>query len=343
MFRVLKRVVFGALVLGFSAGTAGAAEITLKVHHFLPPISNTHKNMLLPWAEKVMAESQGRLKIEIYPSMQLGGAPPQLANQARDGVVDIVWTLPGYTPGRFTKTEVFELPFMHTNAVTTNLALSEYVEKHGDEFRDYKVIALHVHPGNSFHSATSIKSIDDFKNTNIRTPTRTGAWLIEAMGATPIGAPVPKIPEMLSKGIVDDVMIPFEVALPLKVHELVDHHVLLDDPKYTRINTSVFMLVMNRKKYDSLPADLQKVIDQNSGKNIATWLGEIWDVAEAKGMEAALQSGEIVKLSPQETAKLRAVTEVPVAERWIEEIRQKGIDGAALVREARELLAKHAN
>lgn len=343
MFKGPKRAALAALMLVLATGPAGAAEVTLKVHHFLSPISNTHKNMLVPWADKVAKESNGRIKIEIYPSMQLGGSPPQLADQARDGVVDIVWTLPGYTPGRFTKTEVFELPFMHSNAVATNFALSDYVEKHGDEFRDYKVLALHVHPGNSFHSAKPIRTVADFKGTNIRTPTRTGAWMIEAMGAIPIGAPVPKIPEMLSKGIVDDVMIPFEVALPLKVHELVDYHLLLDDPQYTRINTSVFMLVMNRAKYDSLSADLQKVIDMNSGVHIAAWLGEIWNDAEAKGIDAALSSGEVLKLPPEETAKLRAMTELPVTERWTREMREKGIDGAALVREVRSLLAKYAN
>ena len=82
-------------------GRARAAEVSLKLHHFLPPVSNAHKHLLAPWAEKVEAASDGRIAIRIFPSMQLGGTPPQLYDQARDGVVDIVWTLPGYTPGRF--------------------------------------------------------------------------------------------------------------------------------------------------------------------------------------------------------------------------------------------------
>ncbi len=346
MLKSLKYAAMGILALGLVGGVFKAPKaeetITLKLHHFMPPVSHTNMNMLVPWAEKIGKESAGRLKIEVYPAMQLGGRPPQLADQARDGVVDIVWTLPGYTPGRFTKTEVFELPFMHSDTTTTNLALDDYVQKHGDEFKDYKLISIFVHAGQAFHSHDPIRNADDIRGMKIRTPTRTGGWLIEAMGATPIGAPVPKIPEMLSKKIVDAVMIPYQVTLPLKTHEMVDYHTTLGDPKVKYINTSTFMLAMNRAKYDSLPADLQKVIDDNSGENIARWLGKIWDEAEIPGMKKAGESGELITMSKSETAKLRTMTEVPVINRWIAEMNKKSIDGQALVNEARTLLDKYS-
>ncbi|MDA1088771.1 MAG: TRAP transporter substrate-binding protein [Proteobacteria bacterium] len=349
MLKSLKTAVFGVLALGLMsglmvgiAGTAKAEVITLKLHHLLPPVSSAHKNMLVPWANKVMKDSGGRLKIDIYPSMQLGGAPPQLAGQARDGIVDIVWTLPGYTPGLFTRTEVFELPFMHSSTVATTLAINEFADNHPEDFKAYKIIAMHVHAGQLFHSRKPIRTVADIKGTKIRTPTRTGAWLIEAMGAVPIGAPVPKIPELLSKGIVDSVLVPFEIVGPLKLDQLVNYHIVLDDPKTTRINTTTFMIAMNKKKYDSLPADLRKVIDNNSGKHIAKWIGEIWDAAEKPGMAKAAASGEIFKLPPAEVAKLRAMTEGPVTERWIKDVSSKGIDGVALVKEARALIAKYS-
>jgi len=347
MLKSLKFAALGILALGLTAAVSGFAKaeevITLKLHHLLPPVSHAHKNMLVPWADKVMKESGGRLKIEIYPSMQLGGSPPQLADQARDGVVDIVWTLPGYTPGRFTKTEVFELPFLFTNTTATNLALNDYVQKHGDEYKDYKLISVFVHAGQVFHSHEAIRTVADLKGKKIRTPTRTGGWMIEAMGATPVGAPVPKIPEMLSKKIVDTVLIPYEVTMPLKTYEMVDFHTTLDDPEFKRINTSTFMIAMNKAKYDSLPADLQKVIDDNSGVNVARWLGEIWDAAELPGIAKAKESGELIEMAPAEVAKLRAMTEQPTIDRWIAEMKTKGIDGQALVDEARALLAKYSN
>lgn len=342
-FPKLKVALAGA-VIGMVAtltGPANAQEVTLKLHHLLPPVSHAHKNMLAPWSEKIMKESGGRIKIEIYPAMQLGGKPPQLIDQVRDGIVDIVWTLPGYTPGRFTKTEVFELPFMHKDTVSTNKALTEFLEKNGDEFSDYHVIAMFVHAGQVLHSRNAIRTADDLANQKIRTPTRTGGWMIEAMGSTPIGAPVPKIPEMLSKGVVDTVLIPYEVTVPLKVHELVDYHTVLEGD-IERVNTSTFIIAMNKGRYESLPDDLKKVFDDNSGMNIAEWLGQIWQGAEAKGEELAKASGEIITMPAAEVAKLRAKIEQPVIDRWVAEMKGKGVDGQALVDEARALIAKNS-
>jgi TRAP-type C4-dicarboxylate transport system substrate-binding protein len=322
------------------AGPAAAQEFTFKLHHLLPPVSSAHKNMLVPWANKVMKESNGRIKIDIYPAMQLGGKPPQLIDQVRDGIVDIVWTLPGYTPGRFTETEVFELPFMHKNTASTNKALTEFLTRHGDEYKDYKVIAMFVHAGQLFHSIKPIRTAADLEGLKIRTPTRTGGWMIEAMGATPVGAPVPKIPELLSKGVVDAVMIPYEVTIPLKVNELVKYHTVLagDIP---RINTSTFIIAMNKQSYEKLPADLKKVIDDNSGMKIADWLAQVWDEAEKPGLAKAKETGEIITMPEDEVAKLRAKIEQPVIDRWVAEMNKKGVDGQALVEEARALIEKY--
>src|SRR3546814_7509797 len=104
---------------------------------FRSPPSTTHKDFVEPWARKGEAESDWRIKIEIYPSMQLGGKPPALYDQVRDGVVDIVWTLPGYTAGRFPIIEVFELPFMAASAEATSQAAHEFYLKHAvGEFGD---------------------------------------------------------------------------------------------------------------------------------------------------------------------------------------------------------------
>jgi TRAP-type C4-dicarboxylate transport system substrate-binding protein len=322
------------------AGPAAAQEFTFKLHHLLPPVSSAHKNMLVPWANKVMKESNGRIKIDIYPAMQLGGKPPQLIDQVRDGIVDIVWTLPGYTPGRFTETEVFELPFMHKNTASTNKALTEFLTRHGDEYKDYHVIAMFVHAGQLFHSIKPIRTAADLEGLKIRTPTRTGGWMIEAMGATPVGAPVPKIPELLSKGVVDAVMIPYEVTIPLKVNELVKYHTVLagDIP---RINTSTFIIAMNKQSYEKLPPELKKVIDDNSGMKIADWLAQVWDDAEKPGLAKAKETGEIITMPEDEVAKLRAKVEQPVIDRWVAEMNKKGVDGQALVDEARALIEKY--
>ena len=117
MTNPMKPVALAAAIvaasLGLNAGTANAqAEVTLRCQHFLSPMASVPRFFIEPWAEKIEAESNGRIDMEIYPAMQLGGAPPALYDQIRDGVIDCGWTIPAYTPGRFPEAEAFELPFM---------------------------------------------------------------------------------------------------------------------------------------------------------------------------------------------------------------------------------------
>jgi TRAP-type C4-dicarboxylate transport system substrate-binding protein len=316
-------------------------EVTLKAHHLLPPVAIGHYAMMVPWAEKIEAESNGRIKIDIYPSMHLGGQPPILIDQVREGVVDVVWTLPGYTPGRFPRIEVFELPFMNANPIVTNFAMQEFMERHPEEFSEYHVVSLFVHAGQVIHSTVPVRTIDDLRGLKIRIPTRVAGWMVERWGAIPLGTTVQKIPEMLSKRIVDATLIPFEASYGLQVHDLVDYNIFLDDPRSERFNGQVLIIAMNRKTYESLPSDLRAVIDANSGRNLARWIGQVWIDAEGPGREAALASGEFIYLPPPEVARLRALSEQAVAERWIEVVARKGIDGRPLIAEARALIEKY--
>ena len=122
-FKVSLIIGIVSIIFGISAATAAQEVVTLKVEHFLPTSSNFHKFILLPWCEKIGKESGGALKCQIYPSMQLGGTPAQLFDQIRDGVADIGWSLPTFQAGRFTKSEVFELPFLVRSAKASSPAL----------------------------------------------------------------------------------------------------------------------------------------------------------------------------------------------------------------------------
>ena len=143
---IFRRTMLGlagaAVAATLTATTAMAQDVTLRMHQFLPPQANVPKLVLDVWADKVEADSEGRIKVERYPSMQLGGKPPELMDQAIDGVADIVWTVVGYTPGRFPRTEVFELPFMMTDARSMSAAYWQMFEKHmkDTEFRDVHIL-----------------------------------------------------------------------------------------------------------------------------------------------------------------------------------------------------------
>jgi TRAP-type C4-dicarboxylate transport system substrate-binding protein len=331
-----------AFIVAMAAGIAEGAEYALRLHHSLPAIAPAHHKMLVPWARKVERESGGRLSIEVHSSMALGGRPPQLINQVRDGVVDIVWTLAGYTPGRFPRLEVFELPFMNSDPVVMNLALHDFVRRYPQEFSEYKLIAVFTHFGQALHARKPVRSASDLQGMKIRVPSRMGGWIVSAMGAVPIGSPVSKIPELLSKGVIDAAMIPFEVVQAVKVDELVDYHITLGSPMSDRFNTQIFILAMNRDRYEALPADLQQVIDDNAGEQTARWFGRIWTENEGPGLALAAGSGELIRFSESETATLRARVEAPVHARWFREVAKKGLDGPALLAQARQLIDKHA-
>ena len=325
-----------------AAGPAAAQEITLRLHHFLPPPSTTHKEFIAPWAAKVEAESQGRIKIEIYPAMQLGGKPPQLYDQVRDGVVDIVWTLPGYTAGRFPTVEVFELPLMAASAEATSQAAHEFYEKHArEEFKDVHPLMVHVHAPGSFHMREKqVRSLGDLKGLKVRAPTRMTNIALKTLGATPVGMPVPAVPEALSKGVVEGTILPYEVTRPLKVHELTNSHTEIGGDR--GLYTAVFLFAMNKARYDSLPADLRQVIDNNSGIPLAKKIGRVWDQAERPGREAAAALGDSFHtIEGEELARWQAATS-SVSETWIAEMGKAGKDGKALIGDARALIAKYA-
>jgi len=326
------------------SGPAAAQQVTLRLHTLIPPPANPYKTFLQPWADKVLKASGGRLKIQLYPSMQLGGKPPQLVDQVKDGVVDLVWTLPGYTAGRFPKLEVFELPFVHRDPLSSTLALQDYQKKHlQDEFKDYRVILLHVHAGSLFMTkGKAITKMSDLKGLKIRTATRAGGWYLKSLGAIPIGAPLPQIPQMLSKGVIEGAMLPFEIAPAIKMQELATNFTELSGSQ-PRMNTSTFGLLMNKASYARLPNDLKKVIDDLSGNNIAKWVGQNWadiEIPARKIMESK-KKNKFHMMPPAEVAKMKAAAK-PAIDRWLKQMKAKGIDGVELLADARAMIAKYA-
>ncbi len=341
-FTRLGAVLATALALAAGSSAALAQQVTLRVHQFLPAAAPIPKNFIAEWGKKVEADSKGRIKVELYPSMQLGGTPPQLFDQAKDGVVDIVWTLPGYTPGRFPKSEAFELPFIAGNGEQNSVAAWEFYQKHlRDEFKDVQIIAVHTHgPGLIHAKGNGVRKLEDMKGLKVRAPTRQVNKLLQVLGATPVGMPVPAMPEALSKGIIDGTVVPWEVTTPLRVAELVNTHTTFTGNR--SLYVAFFVFAMNKAKYDSLPADLKKVIDDNSGPATSKWAGKVMDDGDVPGLAAAKARGNaIVALDATETARWKAAAQ-RVTDEWIAEMKTKGIDGQALVNDARAMIAKYA-
>lgn len=338
----MKQLAAAAAFACLAAGTAQAQTI-LKVHHFLPSGSSSHQRIIAPWCAKIEKESAGELKCQIYPAMQLGGTPAQLLDQARDGVADIVWTIPTYTAGRYTKTEVFELPFMAINAKQGSQALWDYTQKHSlDEFKGVKPLFMHTTEGYVLHSSKPIHKMEDLKGKKIRTATRISARMMAALGGTPVQMPLPQVADALSKGVVDGVLVPWEAMPATKLYEIVKYH--LDAPKGSpRFANSIFIFGMNQAKYDSLPPKLKKVIDDNSGLATSAWAGEegFDNVVEPYSKLARDRGNVISVISSAELARWERAT-AGVDDVWLKEVAAKGGDGKKLIEDARALLKKYA-
>ncbi len=329
-----------AVALGSGFTGALAQEVTLRLHQFLPAQAPVPKNILYPWADKIEAESGGRIKIQRFPSMQLGGKPPELIGQAIDGVADIVWTVSGYSPGRFPRAEVFELPFTMTNAEAASRAYWELAQETmiDTEFKDFKVLALWVHGPGQIHSKDPIVKVADLAGVKLRAPTRVTNKLFSELGATPVGMPVPAIPEALSKGVVDATVIPWAVTGALKVPELVSNHTEFGDET---LYTTTFIFAMNKQRYDALPDDLKAIIDANSGAEFSAFAGKQMQSDDGPPRQAAVDRGNnITTLTPAQVAEWKEAAS-GISAGWVEEMNAKGLDGEALRARAAELIAKH--
>ncbi len=325
------------------AGAVHAQQIVLKVHHFVPPGANPQVKLIQPWCEKIAKESNDRLKCQIFPAMQLGGTPPQLFDQARDGVADIVWTVPTYAAGRFSKSEVFELPFMAHDARSGSQALWAYVQKNAlDEFKGVRTILMHVHDGSVFHFARKeVKTLSDLRGLKIRAATRINARMLASLGATPVQMPLPQVAEALSKGVIDGAMVPWEGVPAIKLHEIAKYHLEapVDAPQFSN---TIFVLAMHPAKYDSLPSDLKKVIDANSGIAVSAWAGQnAFDSAVEPNRKLARDRGNVVNVLGQKELARWVKASGNVDDAWVKEVGGKGADGKRLIDEARALIRQH--
>lgn len=341
MSRLISSLVLYAVTATITL-PAVAQEIALKVHHFWAPTAMPPSTLLVPWCDKIAKDSNNRMKCQIYPAMQLGGAPPQLIQQAIDGVADIVWTLPGYTAGRFPVMEVFELPFMSQSAEATSQAAWDFYTQYGyKEFVGIKALAVNVHDNGYVHTVNKqIKVMADFKGLKMRAPTRQTNKLLGALGATPVAMPLPALGDALSKGVVDGYLLPWEVIPSIKAHEFTKFE-SETDPKSRALYTAVFILAMNQAKYDSLPPDLKAVIDANSGAPLSKAFGVQWDKSAPPARKFAVDHGNTFYVIPASELENWQKATANLPDDWIKDVGAKGQDGRALLQAAKDLIKKY--
>ena len=339
--------------LASSIGTAVAPAImrlaradtpptTLKLHHAFSSVSSVHEKFIAPWARKVEAESGGRIRIDLFPSMQLGGAPAALFDQARDGSADIVFAAPSLTPARFPKIETFELPFVPSRrALVSSRALADFAAANlQDEFRDFYTICFCCSDRAVLHANRPVRTIEDVKDLKLHVQTRFAAEAMRTFGAHPVIMPSAQLPVGISEHVIDACLDPWHLVPPLRLNDLLRSHTEFSD---FSPSARTYVLAMNKASYDRLPHDLKIAIDNNSGQPATAMAGAMWDIQAAAVANMVVERGDlIVTLLPEAVAHWRKATE-PVIDAWRKETREQKIDGAKLLAAARALLTKYAN
>ncbi len=336
IYSVSASAILAAGLTAWSPATAKAQEVTLKLHNFLSPKAIGNRLFMKPWAKKLEKESNGRIKVQVFPSMQLGGKPKDLIPQARDGVVDLAWSLPGYTSGQFPLTAVFELPFVGGTSSAVSPAVMEYYGMYlKEEYSAVKVIVLHSTDVGLVHAKKPINKLEDLKGIKFRAASRWVGESIKALGGIPVGMPLPRLAEALSRNQVNGMFITWSITRPYKLSKLTNHHTEL------ALYNSPFAMVMNKKKYDSLPGDLKKIIDNNSGMELSKKLGGMWDADAVRGRKVAVKLGnKITQLSAAEQARWVKASK-PAIDAWIKVANSKGKDGSKAYADAKMLVKKY--
>ncbi|HEX4041518.1 MAG TPA: TRAP transporter substrate-binding protein [Xanthobacteraceae bacterium] len=346
--RVARRTVLASALASLAApgvlrlAQADAPPTVLKLHHAFSAVSSVHDKFLAPWARKVESESGGRLHIDLFPSMELGGAPAQLFDQARGGDADIVWAVPGLNPGRFPKIETFELPFLPSSrALVSSKALQDFSALYlKDEFDEIHPLCFSCADRSVIHAYGPVRSIEDTKNLKLHVQTRLAGEAMRVLGALPVPMPGEELPAALTAGVVDGCVDPWHMVPTFRLNDVLKNHTEFSD---LSLSSRTYVLAMNKAAYEQLPRDLQMVLDGNSGQVAAGMAGAMWDLQARAVADNVAQTGDvIVTLLPEAVAHWRKATE-PVVEAWLKEMKEHKVDGGKMIASAHVLLAKYAN
>ena len=330
-----------ALVLalvGTSSGLLAAQDkpIELKFSSWVSAVHGHHTGVMVPWAKMVEEKSKRRLKITIYPGSTLGKATDHY-DMVKDGIADMGFTTPGYTPGRFPLITATELPLLFKSSRGGSLAVMSIFDKYfKNEFKDVKVLWFWVHPPGHFHLAKKqVKVLEDLAGLKIRAATPMLVNMVKTLGAIPVSIPAPDTYTALERGTVDGTIFPWEAISSFKIAEVLKHHVA------SGLYVAPLFTFMNQKKYDSLPPDLRKAIDDLSGSWGAEFNGKVWDQNELVGIEAIKKAGGTIYTLPVEERQRWAARLKPVEEEWVKSMEAKGLPGRQLLNELREAIKRY--
>src|SRR5262245_26666900 len=321
--------------IGPDAATA-QDKVELKFSSWVSSTHGHHVTVLVPWAKMLEEKSGGRLKVTIYPGATLG-KPADHFDLIKNGIADMGFASPGYTPGRFPLIAGTELPLLVKTGKGGSQAVWSLYDKYWKaELGGVKVLWIWVHPPGQFHLAKKpVRVVEDLAGLKIRGATPMITAMLKALGATPVSIAAPDTYTALERGTVDGTVFPWEAIYGFKLAEVLRHHTVVN------LYVTPLMTLMNQKKYDGLPPDLRKVIDDLSGAWGAEFTGANWDRNENDGIEAAKKAGATIYVVPPEERQRWGVKLKPVEEEWVKSMEAKNLPGRQVLSDLRDAIKKY--
>jgi TRAP-type C4-dicarboxylate transport system substrate-binding protein len=334
------RAAIAAIFMIGAAPATFAQEFTLSFHQFQPAGALMPTQIFKPWMDRIATASNGRLKIEMVSGPDAAGNAAQLIGLAEDGTIDIAMSLTGYTPGRFIRSEVFELPFMMRDTAGTSLAFQKLIEEdfQHNEYASMKVLSGWVHSPGQFHTKRPITTLSDVAGQVLRSPTRIIGNLMTELGATPVNMPLPATRKALQDGTIEGSVLTWQVSPSLGLADLVANHTEFEGEE--SLYTATLVMVMNLDKFNSLPKDLQDILVSESGAKLSREAGQIMEDNDAAGRDIAVAKGNTIHSISESEISLWKAAAANVQITWADEAAISGIDGWDLLDYARETIAE---
>ncbi len=306
---------------------AAQQPITLKLSHFLGPTSFFEVDFAQPWAKELEARTNGRVKVEVYNASSPYGEVTKQAAQVKDGTIDIALGLRGAEGDRFPRSSVIELPFLVHDAASGSRALWALYQSgaFGPEYQDYKLLALCVHNPGLIHTASKRVVVPaDMQGLRLRAPNKAVAAALQAVGAVPAILQVNDVMPAVKDGRIDGIVTNW--GNPLQGFN--DYMKLHTDVAFY---TSVFFVVMNKQKFESLPPDIRAAIDAISNEALVDRFGQLWNKWDQPVRDGAKGPGqEIIVPDAAAMAQWHAALQ-PVADRYLDGLVAGGFNNAHAV------------
>jgi len=331
----MRKVIFLGFAMTFFLGpfvmggmdVVKAQTIELKLAHFMPPMHIQHRKSFVPFSEKVAELTDGRVKIKIYSGGALGG-PKQLPDAAKTGITDIAFIIPSYTTGRFPRISAFDLPFIFSNGVHATRVIYDLYDNYlAEDFKDYKVLWFYSCGTGQLHSATRpIRTLEDLRGMKMRSPSAYMTKALKLLGANPVGMPISKLQMSLQKKVIDGMLTPWSAIEDFKFWDLIKHLTELD------MYLSPMTVVMNKKKWDSLPDSAKRAMDQASGKQWGLHAAQVYDNHDDNTIKKNNELRKIKVYRLPMSEKKRFMERVGGMDSdWVRELSKKGLPAKGIL------------